>query len=357
MDFNLTQDRRMLSDSLTRYLADKYPVEHRNAVAYDLPCHDPARWDELAELGALYALAPEAAGGFGGTGFDITVVFEALGRALTPEPVLGALMASRLLSAAEADQEALLSGALKYAVAIGEIEAPYDLDQIACAATARGEGHVLSGRKSAVYGGQVADVLLVAALLDGVPALFEVAAEEAQVVGYPMMDGGGAAEVLLDDTPARLLIADAATALTDALNAGALALCAEAVGAMEVTHAITLDYLRTRKQFGVTIGSFQALQHRAVDMLTEIEQSRSITIKAAAELDGPEASRFVSMAKNLIGRAARLVAEEAVQMHGGIAMTWEYPVSHYAKRLVMLDHQLGDTDYHLSRVMAGLRAA
>lgn len=357
MDFNLTEDRRMLQDSLTRYLGDKYPVDHRNKVAYALPCHDPAKWEELAELGTLFALAPEDAGGFGGTGFDIMVVFEALGRALTPEPMLGAAMASRLMTKVGADQEALLSGATKYAVAIGEVEAPYELDQIACTATAKGDGHVLSGRKSAVYGGQAADVILVAAMLDGKPALFEVQASDAQIAGYPMMDGGGAAEVLLDDTPAKLLLADASDALIDALNAGALALCAEAVGAMEVTHATTLDYLRTRKQFGVPIGKFQVLQHRAVDMLTEIEQSRSITIKAAAELDGPDAARFVSMAKNLIGRAARLVAEEAIQMHGGIAMTWEYPISHYAKRLVMLDAQLGDTDYHLSRVMAGLKAA
>ena len=117
---------------------------------------------------------------------------------------------------------------------------------------------------------------------------------------------------------------------------------------------MTVDYLRQRKQFGRPIGSFQALQHRAVDMLTEIEQARSITIKAAAELDGAQASRYASMAKNLIGRASRLVAEEAIQLHGGIAMTWEYPVSHFAKRLVMLDHQLGDTDYHLSKIIDDL---
>ncbi|WP_296762222.1 acyl-CoA dehydrogenase family protein [Sediminimonas sp.] len=357
MDFNLTDDRRMLADTLARYLADKYTIEHRNEVAYEMPCHDPAKWDELADLGALYALAPEDAGGFGGTGFDISVVFEALGRALCPEPVLAALLSSRLLGAAGADQEALLTGGTKYAAALSELDAPYDIAGISCAAEARGDGHVLSGRKTAVYGAQVADVLLVAARLDGKVALFEVQAGDAQVVGYAMIDGGGAAEVLLDDTSARLLIADAAAAIEAALNAGIVALCAEAVGAMEVAHDTTLDYLRQRKQFGVPIGKFQVLQHRAVDMLTEIEQSRSITIKAAAELDGPQATRFAAMAKNMIGRAARLVAEEAIQMHGGIAMTWEYPVSHYAKRLVMLDHQLGDTDYHLAKVMAGNAAA
>lgn len=352
MDFDLTEDRQMLSDSLTRYLREKYPFEARNKAAYEAPYHSQSHWEALSELGALYALAPEEAGGFGGTGFDISVVFEAMGGALCPEPVLGALMASRLLSAAGADQEALLSGAEKIAVATGEIDAWYGLDAIGAEAKASGDTYTLTGRKSVVYGGQAADQLLVAAKLDGKVALFQVAATEASVTGYGMIDGGGAAEVVLEDTPGTLLMADAAEALADAANAGIVALCAEAVGAMDVLQEMTVEYLRTRKQFGVAIGKFQALQHRAVDMLTEIEQARSITIKAAAELGGPDAARYASMAKNLIGRAGRLVAEEAIQMHGGIAMTWEYPGSHYAKRLVMIDAQLGDTDYHLSRVMA-----
>ncbi len=351
MDFNLTEDRQMLADTLNRFLGEQYPAEHRIKVAYDAPYHDPALWDQLVELGALYALAPEEAGGMGGTGFDISVVFEALGKTLTPEPVLGALMASRLLAAAGADQEALLTGTTKYAVGITEIDAPYELDQIATVATAKGEGFALSGRKSTVYGGQVADVVLVAAKHGDGLGVFAVNANDANITGYGMMDGGGAAEVLLDDTPAALLLADAEAALEDAINAGIVALCAEAVGAMEVTHAITVDYFKQRKQFGVPIGKFQVLQHRAVDMLTEIEQARSIVIKAAAELGGDEASKYASMAKNMIGRAARLIAEESIQMHGGIAMTWEYAVSHYAKRLIMLDAQLGDTDYHLSQVM------
>ena len=352
MDFNLTEDRRMLSDSLGRYLTDQYPIDHRNKVAYSLPAHDPAKWDEMAELGALFAFAPEEAGGFGGSGFDISVVFEALGRSLCPEPMLGAAMCARLLTGIGADQEGLLSGGTKYAFAVSEVEAPYDVAYSNTTATAKGDAYTLSGRKTSVYGGQVADVILVAAMLNGKIGLFQINASDAQIVGYPMMDGGGAAEVLMDDTPATLLLADAAEAVEDALNAGRVALCAEAVGVMDVLHAMTIDYFKQRKQFGVNIGKFQVLQHRAVDMLTEIEQSRSITIKAAAELGGPDASRYASMAKNMIGRAGRLVAEEAIQMHGGIAMTWEYPASHYAKRLVMIDAQLGDTDYHLSRVMA-----
>jgi len=352
MDFDLTEDRQMLSDSLNRFLADKYPAEHRNKVAYAEPYHDPALWGELAELGALFALAPEDKGGFGGAGFDISVVFEALGRVICPEPVLGALMASRILSHTDADQEKLLSGEMKAAVGLGEIEAPYDIDYIKTEAKKDGDAYLLTGRKSAVYGGQAADVFLIAAKLDGKVAVFKVKASDASVTGYGMIDGAGAAEVLLDNTPATLVLADGAAAVQDAINAGIVALCSEAVGAMEVLHAMTVDYLKQRKQFGRAIGTFQALQHRAVDMLTEIEQSRSIVIKAASELDGEDATKFCAMAKNLIGRAGRLVAEEAIQMHGGIAMTWEYPGSHYAKRIIMIDAQLGDTDYQLEKVVA-----
>jgi alkylation response protein AidB-like acyl-CoA dehydrogenase len=346
MNFDLTEDRQMLQDSLRRYLGDKYQIDHRNKVAYAEPFHDPAKWGELTELGALFALAPEEAGGMGGAGFDISVVFEELGRVLCPEPVLGALMASRLLTAAGADQEALLSGETRYAVGLGELDAPYDLDNIT---TSVSDGKI-SGRKSLVYGGQAADVFLVAAKDGGSLAIYEVAASDGSVTGYAMMDGAGAAEVVFENAPAKLVLADAGAAIEDAVNAGIVALCSEAVGAMDVLHKMTVEYLGQRKQFGRPIGTFQVLQHRAVDMLTEIEQSRSIVIKAAAELGGPQASRYASMAKNLIGRAGRLVAEEAIQMHGGIAMTWEYPGSHYAKRIIMIDAQLGDTDYHLMRV-------
>ncbi len=352
MDFDLTEDRQMLSDSLNRFLADKCDYEQRNKAAYEEPYHDENLWQGLSELGALYALAPEDAGGFGGTGFDISVVFEALGRVICPEPVLGAALASRLLGAAGADQEALLSGATKYAVGLGEIEAPYELEYIATEAKGSGDDYTLTGRKSAVYGGNVADVFLIAAKHDGKLAVFEVQAKDADVTGYGMIDGGGAAEVVLENTPAKLLIADGAAALQDAVNAGIVALCSEAVGAMEVLHKMTVEYLGQRKQFGRPIGTFQALQHRAVDMLTEIEQSRSIVIKAASELNGEDATRYCSMAKNLIGRAGRLVAEEAIQMHGGIGMTWESAVPHYAKRIIMIDHQLGDTDHHLAEVAA-----
>lgn len=349
MNFEMSDDRRMLSDTLRRYLADACPVAARADLAYAAPWHAPEAWQGLVELGTLYALAPEAAGGLGGTGFDISVVFEELGRALCPEPVLPALLALRLLAAADRDTAPLLSG-VRYAVGIGETDAPYDLDGI----ETRAEGGRLTGRKSVVYGGAGADRFLIAAQAAGTLALFDVAAGDAQVSGYGMIDGGPAAEVFLDDTPATLVLADARAALGDALDAGALALCAEALGAMEVVQGLLVDYLKTRKQFGQPISAFQALQHRAIDLGIEIEQARSVVILAAAAEGRPDFGKRAAQAKFLVGRIARLVSEEAIQMHGGIGITWDYPLAHYAKRLVMIDHQLGDTDWHLERLMTAL---
>jgi alkylation response protein AidB-like acyl-CoA dehydrogenase len=363
MDFRQSDDRRMLMDSLGRWMADGYGWEHRARVAYDPPFHDPAKWAELCELGALLALAPEEAGGFGGAGFDVAALFEALGRGACPEPVLPALLAARLLMAADAPLDSLLSGEAHHAAATGEPEAPYALNEIAAEARGGPDGWRVSGRKSVVYGGQVAARFLVAARTpapeggapgEGRLALLSVEAADARVEGYGLIDGGGAAELLLEDAPARMLLEDAGAALEEALDWGRLALCAEAVGLMDATFEATLDYMRTRKQFGRPIGAFQALQHRMVDLRVEIEQARSITVLAASAMEAgaAERGRRAAMAKSLVGRTARLVAEEAIQLHGGIAMTWEFPVSHFAKRLVMLDAQLGDSDFHLARLAA-----
>ncbi|MEX3016032.1 acyl-CoA dehydrogenase family protein [Gymnodinialimonas hymeniacidonis] len=347
----MSDDRRMLADMLARFLADACPVEARVDVAYAAPWHSEAAWTGLAELGAFYALASEEAGGMGGTGFDISVVFEALGRALCPEPVLPTLLGLRLLAAAGRHVDDVLAGQ-RVAVGIGEVDAPYDLDGI----ETRAEDGRLTGRKSVVYGGAGAERFLIAAQNSGKLALFEVKAKDAQVSGYGMIDGGPAAEVFLDGAPGELVLADAQDALEDALDAGALALCAEALGAMEVVQGILIDYLKTRKQFGQLIGAFQALQHRAIDLGIEIEQARSIVILAASAEGAPEFGKRVAQAKFLVGKIARLVSEEAIQMHGGIGITWEYPLAHYAKRLVMIDAQLGDTDWHLERLMGALSA-
>ncbi|GAB5446807.1 acyl-CoA dehydrogenase family protein [Gymnodinialimonas sp.] len=348
MNFEQSDDRRMLSETLRRYLADNYAMEHRNAVAYEAPFHAPQKWQELTDLGLFYALVSEDAGGMGGHGFDIVTVFEELGRALCPEPVLGQLLAASLLD----DAEGLMAGT-RYALAVSETDAPYDVRDVAFAAV----GGKITGRKSVVYGAPSAEVLLVAARQEDTVALFEVAAKDAEITGYGMIDGGPAGEVFFDNTPAHLLMENAEEAIQTALDRGALALCAEALGAMDVVQNMLVDYLKTRKQFGQPLGAFQALQHRAIDLAIEIEQARSIVILAASA-DGTESfAKRAAQAKHLVGKIARQVSEEAIQMHGGIGITWEFPLSHYAKRLVMIDHQLGDSDWHLERLMAGLMAA
>ncbi|MEJ6392036.1 acyl-CoA dehydrogenase [Gymnodinialimonas sp. 2305UL16-5] len=350
MNFEMTDDRRMLAESLSRFLNDACPIEARATLAYESPFHSKQAWDGLVELGALYALVPEARGGMGGTGFDIAVVFEALGRALCPEPMLPALMAAQLLAAADRTLEPLLSG-LRYAVGIGELDAPYDLETIATSARLNGDSWTLSGRKSVVYGGGVAERILVLARAEGALALFEVDADVADITPYGMIDGGPAAEIFLDDAPAEMLLPDAKAAARTALDAGVLALSAEALGAMQTATDMLTDYLKTRQQFGQKLGAFQALQHRAVTLMIEIEQARSSVILAADALGEDKQSYRISQAKHLVGIIARQVSEETIQMHGGIGITWEYPLAHYAKRLVMIDHQLGDTDHHLERLM------
>ncbi len=354
MLFEHTEDRRILENSLTRYLTDQYSFEHRTEVAYTHPYHDNNKWQDLVELGILYALIKEEHGGIGGNGFDISVVFEAIGKSICPEPVLPALLAAQILSETGQDLDQLISGECKYAVGIGEYHAPYVIDHIETTSQTSGNSYLLNGRKSVVYGGNVADKLIIAAKLDTKLALFEITANDAEIKGYNMIDGGGAADVILNNTPATLLVSDAGATIKKALDFGTLALCSEAVGLMDVSFELMLDYLRTRKQFGTAIGKFQALQHRCVDMAAEIEQCRSITILAASKMDEENRSHYISMAKNLIGRTVKLIAEESIQMQGGIGMTWEYQSSHYAKRLVMIDHQLGDTDFHLHQVMSNL---
>ena len=372
MNFEHTEDRRMLADTLNRFVSEQYGFETRNAIAYGDVGMAPVLWNQFAELGAIGALFTEADGGFGGAGFDIAVVFEALGRGLVVEPFLGALMVGRALAAAGTPaQKALIAnlvdGSTVAALAHDEPGSHYELNRVATRAERSAGGWTLSGAKAVVVQGDHANLLLVSARTsgevdaeDGI-SLFLVPADTAGVSrrGMGRMDGGRVAEITLDQVQvgADALLGQEGQGLATlevAVGAGVLALCAEAVGAMEVAKRDTLEYLQTRKQFGVAIGSFQALQHRMADLLLEIEQSRSAVINAAAALDGDRMTRerALSAAKVTIGRIGALVAEESIQMHGGIGMTWELPLSHYAKRLVMIDHELGDEDHHLARFIA-----
>ncbi|PTQ63044.1 alkylation response protein AidB-like acyl-CoA dehydrogenase [Sphingomonas sp. PP-CE-3G-477] len=358
MNFEHTDDRRMLADTLVRALRDGYPIETRNAGAYGETGYDPAVWQQLTELGIVSALFDEAAGGFGGSGFDIMVVFEALGRALVVEPFLGALMAGRALAKAGGHDETLAG------IVSGETIAAFAHEDGATPVTATksGDGWMLSGTKAVVSQAGAASVFVVTVEQDGDPLVLLVPADTAgvSVRSFNVVEGGAAGDVTFENVTlgadARVGSEGQGQAIVDAaVGAGLLALSAEAVGAMEFVKEATLGYLRDRKQFGVPIGKFQALQHRMATVLLEIEQAHSAVINAASAFDGDDArarDRALSAAKYTIGRTGALVAEETIQLHGGIGMTWEYAVSHYAKRLVMIDHQLGDEDHHLQRYIA-----
>jgi len=373
MNFEHTEDRRMLADSLNRFIAEQYAFDARDRIAKSANGFSKEIFQQFAELGVIGALFGEADGGFGGGGFDIAVVFEALGRGLVVEPLLGAVMVGEALSAAGSDAQKeklgdIINGVTVAAFAHDEADTHYERTRVQTKAERSGDGWMLNGAKAVVPQGEQADLFLVSARTSGNVddeagiSLFLVPAKAAglTVRGCPAIDGGRVAELTLDGVK---LGADAllgtegqgAATLERAIGRGVLALCAEAVGAMEAAKTATLEYLRTRKQFGILIGSFQALQHRMADLLLEIEQARSAVINAAAAVDGADRvarERALSAAKFSIGRIGALVAEESIQMHGGIGMTWELPLPHYAKRLVMIDHQLGDEDHHLQRYIA-----
>ena len=362
MDFNHTEERQMLADTVGRFVADKYAIDRRHKIAEMETGYDPDVWSELAELGLIGALFTEEAGGFGGAGFDIMVVFEQLGRGLVVEPFLPNLMAGTILADAGRTDlvEEVIGGATLLALAHGEPKSRYDLAHVETTAHQDGDGYVLDGAKAVVMGGDAADHLVVSARLSGEArdrdgiALFLVPGDAVERRGYGTADGYRAAEIRMDGVRIgadALVVENAMAAIEKAHRLGIVAVCAEALGAMQVAADMTLDYLKTRKQFGVVIGKFQALAHRMADVLTEIEQARSAVINAAGNLGTADEDWHVSAAKNFIGRAGKLVAEESIQMHGGIAMTWEYAVGHYSKRLIMIDAMFGDTDHHLERCM------
>ncbi|HEX7912669.1 MAG TPA: acyl-CoA dehydrogenase [Paraburkholderia sp.] len=372
MNFQHTEDRRMLADTLNRFIGEQYDFNARDRIARSAEGFSKDLWSRFAELGVIGALFDEADGGFGGAGFDIAVVFESLGRGLVVEPFLDTLIVGRAVARSGNDAQKALLGELMegsriVALAHGEPESHYELSRVTTRAQRSGNTWQLNGAKAVVQHGENASLFLVSARTSGEDdaqegvTLFLVPRDTAgvSVRGYRKIDGGRAAEVMfgnvtLGDDALLGTVGEGFATLEYATGCGVLALCAEAVGAMDVAKDHTLEYLRTRKQFGVPIGSFQALQHRMADLLLEIEQARSAVINAAAALGAERKvrERAVSAAKYSIGRIGTLVAEECIQLHGGIGMTWELPLAHYAKRLVMIDHQLGDEDHHLERFAA-----
>jgi len=379
MDFDLTDEQRLLRESVDRLILDRYGFEARRGFRAEPGGWSRAMWAQFAELGLLGLPFSEEDGGFGGGPVETALVMEAFGRGLVVEPYLATVvMAGGLLRhLASPEQRARLvpeiaAGQRVLAYAQAERQSRYSLNDVATRAERDGDGWRLRGVKSLVLHGDSADTLLITARTGGEHrdrhgiGLF-LALPEAEGVsrrGYPTQDGLLAAEIELDGVRAEAVgdPGDALPVLERVQDEVMAALCAEAVGVMQVMHEMTLEYLKTRKQFGRAIGENQALQHRAVDMYVSLEQARSMSLFAtmmASESDPVERQRAMHAAKVQIGRSGRHIGQEAVQLHGGIGMTMEYAVGHYFKRMAMIERGFGDSDLHLAALarLGGLIAA
>ncbi|OCX18245.1 pimeloyl-CoA dehydrogenase small subunit [Stutzerimonas xanthomarina] len=370
MDFKLSEEQQMLQDTAARLVRDAYPFEQREKFSESELGFSAEFWAQLGELGLTAVPFAEDFGGFGGSGVETMLVMTELGRGLTLEPYLqSVIFAGGLIDqlGSEAQKAELLpqiaTGSLQLAVALDEPQSHYNLHDVQTRAEAVDGGYRLSGRKAVVIGGHSAGRIIVSARTSGDSrdeagiGLFIVdpSAEGVSRRVYPTIDGRKGCELFLDNVQvgADALLGEAGNALSALRYQQGRAIaaqCADALGSMQEACTLTLDYLKTRRQFGVPIGKFQVLQHRMADMQTELEQATSMAILAATVADAEDSddrSRTLAAAKYICTRAARKIAEEAIQLHGGIGMTWEYNLAHHAKRLVMIAHQFGDDDHHL----------
>ncbi|HEY1360961.1 MAG TPA: acyl-CoA dehydrogenase [Xanthobacteraceae bacterium] len=373
MDFEMSDEQRLLQESVERLLTDRYDFEARKRYMQEPGGFSRDLWRRYAELGLLGLPFDERYGGIGGGPVETMIVMEAFGRALVLEPYLATVVLGGGLlrrGGSEAQREALIpkiaGGDLMLAFAHAERQSRYELADVATTARRDGAGYVLDGAKTLVLHGDCAHKLIVSARLagarrerDGI-GLFLLDADAAGVArrAYPTIDGLHAAEVTLASArvgaDAVLGEPGKAYALIErVVDAAIAALAAEAVGAMAAMQETTVDYLKTRRQFGVPIGSFQVLQHRAADMLIALEQARSMAMLATMLAEDPndaERRRAVAAAKVQIGRSGRFVGQQAVQLSGGIGVTMEYKIGHYFKRVSAIDTLFGDADYHLAEL-------
>lgn len=373
MDFQFNQEQQQFADALRRWIAKDYDFEKRKRIIHSDAGTSDAAWATLTELGMLALPVPAAQGGFDGTAIDLLAVMQELGRGLVVEPYFATVLGAQFLKLAGGHDAALAqvaTGELKLAAALGERHSRHDLHDIAVTAVRapHGDGYVLDGLKTVVLHGAQAGLLIVSARSGGGQrdkggiSLFVVppATPGVAITDCRTLDGMRAASVRLTQVqvpPSALVGTEGAgwDILDAAADYGAALLCAEAVGAMDAVFGATLDYLKTRQQFGAPIGSFQALQHRMADMFIHLEQARSMAMLAAVKVQSPdveERRRVVSAAKARVGQAAKFVGQQAVQLHGGMGVTDELPAAHHFKRLAMIDLTLGDSDHHLERFIA-----
>ena len=371
MDFNFTSEQLQFADALKRWIGRDYSFDVRRGIIHSDSGTSDAAWATLAELGMTALPVAEEHRGFNGNAVDMFVVMQELGRGLVVEPYFATVLGAeflRLTGGQAALLEQVASGELKLACALGERQSRHDMFDIATRAVPNADGWILDGEKKVVIHGGQAGMLVVSARTggkqrgqDGV-SLFVLPVDTAgiTITDYRTLDGQRAADVRFENVqaPRASLLGQeggGGDILDAALDYGASLLCAEALGAMEAIFAATLDYLKTRQQFGAPIGKFQALQHRMADMYIHLEQARSMALLAAVKvgsLDAGERRRAVSAAKYRINQAARYVGQQAVQLHGGMGVTDELPAAHYFKRLSTIELTLGDADHHLARFMA-----
>jgi pimeloyl-CoA dehydrogenase small subunit len=361
MDFDLTEEQRLLQESVGKLIADEYDFEKRKAYSKEPAAYSAERWMQYAELGLLGLPFPERLGGSGGTPVETMILMEAFGRGLVLEPYLATVIICggllRIAGSPAQQQElipAIVAGKLRLAFAYSERQSRYDLADVAATARSVGGGYVLDGQKGIVLHGDSADRLIVSARTAGSQReaegislfLVDARADGVTVQGYPTVDGLRAAEIGFRDVKlgadALVGVKDRALPVISRVIDGAIAaVAAEAVGTMTAMHELTVEYLKTRRQY------------RAVDMLVSLEQARSMAYLATMMADSEDAAerrRLISAAKVQIGRSARFVGQQAIQLHGGIGMTMEYKVSHYFKRASMIDTLFGDADHHLAIV-------
>ncbi len=372
MKFDYSEEQQLVSDSVRRFVAQDYGFEARRRILASEEGYSPEVWAKLAGIGLLGLPLPAELGGFGGRAVDMMSVMEAMGDALLVEPYLSTVLGARFVARAGSEGQqrelipAVVDGRLAMAFAQTEDGARYDLAHVATRARKERDDYVIDGVKRAVVHAPCAQRLVVSARTSGAPGeaagislfLVDAKAPGVSMQAFRTLDGMRAADVTLRSVAvpagARIGAEGAALALIEEVSDFAVALlCAEAVGAMKYACDATLEYLKTRKQFGVAIGSFQALQHRMVDMVVSYEQARSMASLACArvdvEQDPAQRKRVVSAAKIKIADACRHVSQESVQLHGGMGMSDELKVSHTFRRLTAIAHAFGDADHHLER--------
>lgn len=374
MDFSLNEVQMMLDESIEKFIINDYDFDRRQKIAATKPGFDAEVWRTFAELGWTAVPFSEADGGFDGGMEEVMVVMQRFGQGLVVEPYLANVMLAggvlkRLATDAQKEQwlQPMIAGELQATLAFTEPQGRYDLANVATVARADGDDWIVNGHKAYVLNGGTADLLVIPARTSGEAgsgdgiSLFAIAADSAGVScnSYRTVDGLRAAEIVLDDVrvPADSLLGEldgGFAALEAAVDEATLAVCAEAVGIMRTLTDKTVEYTKSRVQFGVPIASFQALQHRMVDMLTACEQAQSLLLWAvmryASKADDAHAA--VSSIKYLVGTSGQKIGEEAVQMHGGMGVTWDLDVAHYFKRLTAIGLMFGDADWHLDKLAA-----